>query len=133
MTREEYDALVAQKDSVERQFETLALDICKILKGIGLRNSGEAKITDISGGMASINYLKRASHGSCCGEDWDSTTIPAHWIFGGDWETEHAKQKAEEERLSAEKEAAEKAEALLDEERRDREEFERLKSKFPNS
>ena len=130
MTREEYDALLKQREEIKTKFDALSADICMILEGIGLPNDWEAKIYDITNGIARIGYLKRRSHGSCCPDDWDSTEIPAHWIFGGDWKTEHAQRKAEEDRLAAEKEAADTERERQEQERRDKEEFERLKAKF---
>lgn len=135
MTREEYDALLAQKKATSDRLDEFSRHISQILTGIGLGNDGKAEITSIEDGVADIYYLRRAGHGSCCGDDWESTNwestkIPAHWLFGGDWRAEHAKQKADEERLDADKKAADAERERLEQERRDKEEFDRLKAKF---
>lgn len=130
MTREEYDALLAQKKAIADRLDEFSRHICQILTGIGLHNAGKARIDGIENGVAEIHYLERRAHASCCGDEWEDTKIPAHWIFGGDWQTEHATQKAEEERLAAEKEAADAERERLEQEQRDKEEFERLKGKY---
>lgn len=130
MTREEYDALMKRKEAVEFELERFSLHICKVLEGVGYHNDGQASISQIIDGTAHISYLERAAHASCCGDDWESAEIPAHWLFGGDWKAERvagvaAVEKAEKDRLEAEEKAEREAQ-----EARDKVEFERLKAKF---
>lgn len=130
MTKEEYDALIKKKQEVKDSFKQLSNDICVVLKGIGIVVDGKAEITSIEDGVAHINYIERRAHASCCGDNWESTQIPAIWIFGGNWKAEHAAKKAEEARIETQKELNEAAEEKLAQEKRDIEEFERLKEKF---
>ena len=131
MTREEYEDLKKRRSNISKEVNDFEMHVCYILSQVGHKNDGEISFDiDIVDGIAKIQYLEHRAHGSCCGEEWQTASIPIGWIFAGIWEAEYAikkaaDQQAEKDRIAAEEKANKDAEEAYE-----RTEFERLKQKF---
>jgi predicted RNase H-like nuclease (RuvC/YqgF family) len=79
---------------------------------------------------SSIEINTEASHCSCCGNDYDSHSIPLSYIWDTEWETREREKIEREKQLKAEIDAKRKA---AEEERRKKkryEDFQKMKKEF---
>jgi hypothetical protein len=137
VNREEYEALIKQREEIGLKLEQLGWHACAILDALGISNDGEAKVFGIEGDRVEIRYLKPGCHGSCCGKDYGYKKFSVSWLFSENGpalakaayeEGIRTAKEIEAKRLVAEAEAE-----RIAQEQRDREEFERLKTKFDHS
>lgn len=128
MTREEFGDLLKRRQAIRSEVEKFEAHVCYVLSQVGHPNDDRAKVADmeIVDGVASIYYLERRAHASCCGDDWETAKIPAHWIFGGDWKAEHAAKVAAAEQAEKDEVLAQERADKEAQEAHDKAEFERL-------
>jgi hypothetical protein len=129
MTRDEYDALILQKEEIKRKLDELSRSAGEIIKAMEIPNRGGFSLS-VDGERATIQFRGPGCQSSCCGPSYEEKEVPATWVFGADWRSELQRQKEQAEKWLAEKEAQEADQERLDNERRDAEEFERLKAKY---